>query len=95
MEERAFRGTRGKPLNGANKCTHHFDKGDTSPVNAFWSVTLYDNEGFQVGNVLNRFAFSCWDDWTGWLVYRRLRIQPGPLCKTRKYLRPQVAQTGE
>jgi hypothetical protein len=50
----------GKPLNGANKYTIHFDKGATPPVNAFWSITLYDSEGFQVGNVLNRFAVSSW-----------------------------------
>jgi hypothetical protein len=48
----------GKPLDGANKYTIHFDKGGTPPVNAFWSITLYDEEGFQVGNVLNRFAVS-------------------------------------
>jgi hypothetical protein len=50
----------GKPLNGANKYTIHFAKGATPPVNAFWSITLYDPEGFQVGNVLNRFAVSGW-----------------------------------
>jgi hypothetical protein len=50
----------GKPLDGANKYTIHFDKGSTPPVNAFWSITLYDAEGFQVGNVLNRFAVSGW-----------------------------------
>jgi hypothetical protein len=48
----------GKPLDGANKYTIHFDKGATPPVNAFWSITLYDSEGFQVANVLNRFAVS-------------------------------------
>jgi len=50
----------GKPLDGANKYTLHFDKGRTPPVGAFWSVTLYDNDGFQVANPLNRFALSSW-----------------------------------
>jgi hypothetical protein len=50
----------GKPLDGANKYSIHFAKGDTPPVNAFWSITLYDRDGFQVGNVLNRFAVSSW-----------------------------------
>jgi hypothetical protein len=48
----------GKPLDGAHKYTIHFDKDATPPVNAFWSITLYDSEGFQVGNALNRFAVS-------------------------------------
>src|ERR1700683_2790580 len=48
----------GKPLDGANQYTIHFEKGATPPVRAFWSITLYDADGFQVGNVLNRFAVS-------------------------------------
>ena len=48
----------GKPLDEANNYILHFDKGATPPVNAFWSITLYDSEGFQVGNALNRFAVS-------------------------------------
>jgi hypothetical protein len=48
----------GKPLNGANKYTLHFDKGALPPVDAFWSVTLYDPEGFPVSNSLNRHVSS-------------------------------------
>ena len=50
----------GKPLDGANAYVLHFEKNATPPVNAFWSVTLYDNDGFQVPNSLNRFAVSSW-----------------------------------
>jgi hypothetical protein len=50
----------GKPLDGANRYTLHFDKGDMPPADAFWSVTLYDREGFQIANSLNRFAVSSW-----------------------------------
>ena len=50
----------GKPLDGASNYVLHFDKGQTPPVDAFWSVTLYDLKGFQVANPLNRFAVSSW-----------------------------------
>jgi hypothetical protein len=50
----------GKPLDGANKNTIHFEKGAVPPVKAFWSITLYDQDGFQVPNNLNRFAVSSW-----------------------------------
>jgi hypothetical protein len=50
----------GKPLDGANNYTIHFDKSQIPPVEAFWSITLYDSDGFQVANPLNRFAVSSW-----------------------------------
>lgn len=50
----------GKTLDGAHKYVLHFTKDEVPPVNAFWSITLYDPEGFQVGNGLNRFAVSSW-----------------------------------
>ena len=50
----------GRPLDGASKYTIHFEKTALPPVDAFWSVTLYDQDGFQVANPLNRFAVSSW-----------------------------------
>lgn len=50
----------GKPLDGANNYTIHFEKDEIPPVDAFWSITLYDEQGFQVANPLNRFAVSNW-----------------------------------
>jgi hypothetical protein len=49
-----------QPLNGASNYTIHFDKGATPPVQAFWSITLYDQQGYQVANGLDRFAVSSW-----------------------------------
>jgi len=48
----------GKPLNGANKYVMHFAKGQQPPVRGFWSVTMYDPEGFFVPNPLDRVDLS-------------------------------------
>ena len=50
----------GRPLDGGGKYVLRFEKGVTPPAKAFWSVTLYDPDGFQVANSLNRFALSSW-----------------------------------
>jgi hypothetical protein len=50
----------GKPLDGANRYSLRFEKGAPPPVDAFWSITLYDPQGFPVANPLNRFAVSSW-----------------------------------
>src|SRR5262249_58728339 len=50
----------GKPLHGGKKYTLHFDKSATPPLGAFWSVTLYDAQGFPVENAPNRHPGSTW-----------------------------------
>ncbi len=48
----------GKPLNGANKYTMHFAKGETPPADGFWSLTMYDGDYFFVANPLNKYTVS-------------------------------------
>ena len=48
----------GKPVTADNRYVMHFDKAKLPPVNAFWSLTMYDAEGFQVANPINRFAIG-------------------------------------
>jgi len=50
----------GKPLDGAKRYVLHFAHDGLPPTDGFWSVTLYDSEGYQVANSLNRFAVSSW-----------------------------------
>lgn len=46
------------PLDGAHRYRIHFDKGQTPPVRAFWSVTMYGDDGYFVKNPINRFAIG-------------------------------------
>jgi hypothetical protein len=48
----------GNPLTGEHDYLLHFDQQELPPVRAFWSVTLYDTDGFQVANPLNRCALG-------------------------------------
>jgi len=48
----------GKPVMGENRYVLHFAKDELPPVGAFWSLTMYDAEGFHVANPLNRFAIG-------------------------------------
>lgn len=48
----------GDPITGDRDYLIHFDADALPPVEAFWSVTMYDAEGFQVANELDRFAIG-------------------------------------
>ena len=50
--------TDGKPLDGSSNYILHFSKDELPPVGAFWSATMYDHEGYQVANAINRFAIG-------------------------------------
>ncbi len=50
----------GEKLNGKNKYTITFPKGETPPVNGFWSITMYVDDGgwWFYPNKLNKFTVS-------------------------------------
>jgi hypothetical protein len=48
----------GDPITGEHDYVIHFDADNLPPVAAFWSVTMYDAEGFQVANEIDRFAIG-------------------------------------
>jgi hypothetical protein len=48
----------GKPVTAENKYVLHFNREELPPAGAFWSLTMYDAEGFQVANPISRFAIG-------------------------------------
>jgi hypothetical protein len=48
----------GAPYSGLNNYVLHFAKNETPPINAFWSLTMYDTRNFLVANPINRYAIS-------------------------------------
>jgi len=56
--------SKGEKLTGANKYTLTFAKGETPPVNGFWSFTMYmiDQGWWFVPNPLNKFTVSMRDN---------------------------------
>jgi hypothetical protein len=51
----------GDILNGANKYVLHFTEGQIPPVNAFWSLTLYQ-DFFFYANSIDRYALGDRDE---------------------------------
>jgi len=48
----------GNPVMAENKYVLHFSKDELPPADAFWSLTMYDAEGFQIANPINRFVIG-------------------------------------
>ena len=48
----------GDPTTGDQNYVIHFAADKLPPVDAFWSITMYDAEGYQVANELDRFAIG-------------------------------------
>lgn len=48
----------GDPLFGEQDYVIHFAADELPPAAAFWSITMYDAEGYQVANELDRFAIG-------------------------------------
>jgi hypothetical protein len=48
----------GQDLTGARRYVMHFDPGQLPPVRAFWSVSLYDLDGFFVPNPIDRYLIN-------------------------------------
>lgn len=48
----------GARLNGANRYTVTFPKGQTPPVDGFWSLTLYNEQHFFAPNDIKRFSLG-------------------------------------
>ena len=47
-----------RTYDGANKYVMRFPKGQTPPVEGFWSLTMYDGNYFFVANPINRYSIS-------------------------------------
>jgi hypothetical protein len=55
-----FGDAEGNPVTGDHNYVLHFGKDELPPVNAFWSITMYDQAGFACPNSINRYAISSW-----------------------------------
>lgn len=54
----AYQDARGQLLQGGRSYAIRFDMGQLPPAGAFWSITLYDGEGFPVTNPIGRHALG-------------------------------------
>jgi len=51
-----------RPLSGEHNYRVHFTADALPPVNAFWSLSMYDQHGFFIANPINRYAIGDRDE---------------------------------
>ncbi len=54
----ALTDSNGEKLDSARRYKLHFDRDQLPPVNAFWSLTMYDAESYLVANPIDRYALG-------------------------------------
>ena len=69
----------GEPFDGAHRYRIHFPAGGLPPVDAFWSITVYDGDRFLYANPIGRYRVSSHDlrgipedadgGWTVWVQH--------------------------
>lgn len=88
----------GDPVMAEHNYVLHFDKNELPPVDAFWSLTMYDAEGFQVANSLNRFAIGNRDalafNADGSLDLHIQHLSPGPEKESNWLPAPKSGKLG-
>jgi len=57
-----FTDSQGTPLSGNSSYLIHFEPGQTPPVDAFWSITMYDDKVLLVDNPINRYSIGTYTE---------------------------------
>ena len=59
----AYEDDQGEPLSGSQRYTITFPAGEEPPVDAFWSITMYDYpDGFLIENPIDRYSIGTYND---------------------------------
>ena len=69
-----FADSEGQPLDGANNYTMTFDMDDLPPVSEFWSIPIYNKEGYFVANEIDRYTINSF-----MLDQKQLHVDDGKL----------------
>lgn len=69
-----FVDSEGKKLDGSNKYTLTFDMKDLPPVSQFWSIPIYNADGYFVNNEIDRFTINSF-----MLDQKQLHVEDGKL----------------